>query len=97
MLIPLFTSMISEEQKAQLKSAGGKIGEFMPMIQGYHDSIKLEKNEMRVSYLISIESEKIMLYQVVLAIDENVKKAFISRTLGKWDILEKMKELTNAL
>lgn len=83
------------EMKGNLK----KIGEFMPVIDMYHGTIQLDKakGELGVSYLVRFENKDIILYQVVLASKPDVLngKPFVSRQLNKWNVTEKINELTN--
>jgi hypothetical protein len=84
---------IPEEAKEAIRKAK----QFLPMIDIYHDSIKLDKNkgEISVVYMGKIENGKIIVYQCILAAQEN--KLNISRTLNKWDISQKLEELTNEI
>lgn len=85
----------------EFKSSLKKINEFMPMIQMFHSTIPLEKDkgELGVSYLLRFENEKIILYQVALASLDTVAngKPFVSRQLNKWDVSEKISEITKQL
>lgn len=85
------------EMKAGLK----KVKEFMPIITAYHSAIPLDRNkgELGVSYMLRFEETGIVLYQVILASLDTVAngKPFVSRQLSKWNISEKIDELTKGL
>lgn len=89
------------EQLKQIKGATLQIGQFMPIIQAYHDSVEKKDingvKDLRVVYLLSFEGGGVVLYQSMLAQDVENKRVVLSRTLGKWDILEKIKELTDKI
>lgn len=85
---------VLENMPDEMKSGLRKIKEFFPLIEAYHNGIKLEPGEIKVSYLAMIEQGNIMLYQVVIAKDEGRKLPVISRTLQKWNITEKLNEIT---
>jgi hypothetical protein len=97
MLIAGALESLSPEMKKNLK----KLDEFFPLIAQFHDAIPIdkEKGELAVSYLLRFEKTGIVLYQVVLASkpDVNNGKVFVSRQLNKWDISEKVKEITKDL
>lgn len=86
---------LPDEMKGNLK----KIDEFLPIVEMYHKTIPLKKEngELGVSYLVRFENGGIILYQIVLASKEGVNngKPFVSRQLAKWDVSAKLKELTN--
>lgn len=103
MIIDGILAALPTEQKSQMKSAISKVDEFMPMVDAYHQGIELkkDKNEIAIAYQIMLEKRKgetaIVLYQVILATNEQLQKPVISRTLGKWDITAKAKELTDRM
>ncbi len=98
-MISMFAATLPPEQIAQIKTAFSKIDEFAPLIDSYHSTIPLkeEENEKRVSYLLDFESGKLMLRQVVLAADPNLKKVIINRTLYETDCLEKAREIIKSV
>lgn len=96
-MIEMALQQMTPEMRGQLK----KINEFLPMVKGFHDLIPIEKDkgELGVAYLIRFEEKGIILYQVALASKPAVNngKPFVSRQLNKWDLSQKLEELTKNL
>ncbi len=122
MLITGFIKTLPAEQVKMIKIANAKLASFLPIINQYHDSIPLKKelNEVRVSYLLSVEKMKrtvkytdpedsdkllekeeyvdtIVLRQVVLGANTEIKKMVVSRCLSEHDILDKASEIFNEI
>jgi len=79
---------LPKETIEQIKSAVSKVSEFLPIIESYHNTIELKDKEHKVGYLIMLENEKIILYQVALKSEEVLQKVIINRTLQKFDVME---------
>lgn len=91
-----------ENMTPEVKAALGRVDEFLPIIKSYNEAIPMQegKNEIGVAYVLRFEDAeggkvKIMLYQIMLAAKEGVNggKPTFSRSLGSWDVTEKLNEI----
>ena len=104
MMVETLLSNAVAGMQPEHKSALRKVDEFLPMIDQFLKTIPLDKtkHEYGVSYHIQLEMENkehcIKLYQCVMASNPQVNggKPYVSRTLGSWNVTEKIREISKS-